>query len=183
MTSENQIVENVKNMIFTIRGQKVMIDRDLAMLYEVETKKLNQSVKRNIERFPNDFMFQLSNEEQKELVTNCDRFATLKHSTSNAYAFTEHGVTMLSSILKSKKAIEINIQVVRAFIALRQYALLQNSKSQEVEELKKMLLLHIENSNNKFSQHDKAINQIINVLNNLIENPRKPNKIGFNIED
>lgn len=81
---------------------------------------------------------------------------------------------MLSSVLNSEKAVEINIQVVRAFIALRQYAILQTSKSQEIEEVKKMLLLHIENTDNKFSQHDKAINQIINVLNNLIEKPREP---------
>ena len=90
---------------------------------------------------------------------------------------------MLSSVLKSKKAIEVNIQVVRAFIALRQYAILQTSKSQEIEELKKMLLLHIENTDNKFSQHDKAINQIINVLNNLIEKPREPKKISFDTDN
>lgn len=90
---------------------------------------------------------------------------------------------MLSSVLNSEKAIEINIQVVRAFIALRQYAILQTSKSQEIEEVKKMLLLHIENTDNKFSQHDKAINQIINVLNNLIEKPRETKKIGFNTDN
>ncbi len=170
----------IENKIFAIRGQKVMIDRDLAELYEVETKRLNEAVKRNIERFPSDFMFQLSNDEQNELVANCDRFKTLKHSSSNAYAFTEHGVAMLSSVLKSKKAVEINIQIIRAFISLRKYAMLQSSKTQEIEEVKKMLLLHVENTNNKLSQHDKAINQIINVLNNLIEKPRETKKIGFN---
>lgn len=183
MSNEIQKVEYIKDRIFTIRGQKVMIDRDLAELYEVETKRLNEAVKRNIERFPADFMFQLNDDEQNELVANCDRFKTLKHSSSNAYAFTEHGVAMLSSVLKSKKAIEVNIQVVRAFIALRQYAMLQTSKSQEIEEVKKMLLLHIENTDNKFSQHDKAINQIINVLNNLIEKPRETKKIGFNTDN
>lgn len=83
-----------------------MIDRDLAELYGVETKKLNQAVKRNIKRFPADFMFQLTNEEQAELVTNCDHLQKLKYSSNNAYVFTEHGVTMLSSILNSDRAIE-----------------------------------------------------------------------------
>ena len=84
-----------------------MIDRDLAELYGVETKRLNEAVKRNKKRFPVDFMFQLTDEEQNELVANCDRFEKLKHSTSNSYAFTEHGVTMLASVLNSERAIEI----------------------------------------------------------------------------
>ena len=84
-----------------------MIDRDLAELYGVATKVLNQAVKRNIERFPEDFMFQLTDEEQTELVTNCDHLKKLKFSYQNAYAFTEHGVTMLSSVLNSKKAIDL----------------------------------------------------------------------------
>lgn len=183
MSNEIQKVEYIKDRIFTIRGQKVMIDRDLAELFGVKTKVLNQTVKRNIKRFPVDFMFQLSDEEQNELVTNCDHLKNLKFSYQNAFVFTEHGITMLSSVLNSEKAIEINIQVVRAFIALRQYAILQTSKSQEIEEVKKMLLLHIENTDNKFSQHDKAINQIINVLNNLIEEPREPKKIGFDTDN
>ena len=172
----------IENRIFTIRGQKVMIDRDLAEMYGVETKKLNQAVKRNIERFPSDFMFQLTDEEQRELVTFCDHLKNLKYSYQNAYAFTEHGVTMLSSILNSSKAIEINIQVVRAFIKLRQYAITQNSTNKQIEELRKMLLLHIENCDSKFSEHDKAISQIITVLNNLIEKPRDTKKIGFRVD-
>jgi len=111
--------EVIENMILVIREKKVMIDRDLAGLYEVETKVLNQAVKRNIDRFPLDFMFQLSPAEKKELVTNCDRFAILKHSSVMPYAFTEYGVAMLSSVLNSPRAIKINIHIIRAFIRLR----------------------------------------------------------------
>lgn len=167
----NNKISIIENKIFTIRSQKVMIDRDLAELYEVETKRLNEQVKRNLKRFPEDFMFQLSNEEQKELVANCDRFKNLKHSTSNAYAFTEQGVAMLTSILNSDIAININIQIMRAFVKLRQYAL-QNDNSVEIKELKKLLNLYIE-------KNDSRINQIIHVLNNLIEQPRETKKIGF----
>ncbi len=167
----NNKISIIENKIFTIRSQKVMIDRDLAELYEVETKRLNEQVKRNLKRFPEDFMFQLSNDEQKELVANCDRFKNLKHSTSNAYAFTEQGVAMLTSILNSDIAININIQIMRAFVKLRQYAL-QNDNSVEIKELKKLLNLYIE-------KNDSRINQIIHVLNNLIEQPRETKKIGF----
>ena len=171
----------IEDRIFTIRGQKVMIDRDLAELYGVETKRLNEAVKRNIKRFPTDFMFQLSDDEQKELVANCDRLIKLRHSTSNAYVFTEHGVTMLSGVLNSEKAIEINVQIVRTFVKLRQYALSHSSASQEIAELRKMLMLHIENTDNRFKEHDKAIKQIITVLNNLIETPKKSKPVGFNV--
>ena len=101
----NEIVtlDVLKERIFTIRNKRVMIDRDLAELYGVSTKKLNQAVKRNIMRFPSDFMFQLTDKEQNELVTICDRLHNLKHSSTNSYAFTEHGVTMLSSVLNSEK--------------------------------------------------------------------------------
>ena len=99
----NEIVtlDVLKERIFTIRNKRVMIDRDLAELYGVSTKKLNQAVKRNIMRFPSDFMFQLTDKEQNKLVTICDRLHNLKHSSTNSYAFTEHGVTMLSSVLNS----------------------------------------------------------------------------------
>ena len=113
-----------------------MIDRDLAELYGVATKVLNQAVKRNMERFPEDFMFQLTDKEQNELVTNCDHLKNLNFSYQNAYAFTEHGVTVLSSVLNSKKAIEINVQVVRAFIALRQFAINYKDLQQQITELR-----------------------------------------------
>ena len=98
-----------------------MIDRDIAMLYGVETKALNQAVKRNIERFPERFRFQLSVEETSELVTVCDRFKSLKHSSVMPYAFTEQGISMLSTVLHSKTAIEVSIQIMDAFVAMRHY--------------------------------------------------------------
>lgn len=112
---------NIENKILLIRNEQVMIDRDLAELYGIETKRLNEAVKRNIERFPADFMFSLNEMEKNELVANCDRFAVLKHSSTMPNAFTEQGVAMLSSVLKSKTAVEINIQIMRAFIAMRRF--------------------------------------------------------------
>jgi len=106
-------------LIFTIRGRKVMIDSDLAMLYEVPTKALKQQVKRNKSRFPEDFMFLLDNSEKEELVTNCDRLRNLQHSSVNPMAFTEQGVAMLSTVLRSEKAIRINIEIMRAFARYR----------------------------------------------------------------
>jgi 3-dehydroquinate dehydratase len=114
-------VLSVGQTIFTFRGIQVIIDRDLAQLYGVETKQLNQQVRRNIERFPLSFRFQLTKEEKDELVTNCDRFNSLKHSTVNPYAFTEQGVAMLSAVLKSDTAIKVSIQIMQAFVAMRRY--------------------------------------------------------------
>ncbi|MPV86070.1 ORF6N domain-containing protein [Ostreibacterium oceani] len=109
----------IENRIFTIRDTQVMIDRDIAEMYDVETKVLNQAVKRNIERFPEKFRFQLTTEERDELVTNCDRLETLKHSSSMPYAFTEQGVAMLSAVLKSSTAIQVSLQIMDAFVEMR----------------------------------------------------------------
>ena len=98
-----------------------MIDRDLAELYGVETKRLNEAVKRNIERFPERFRFQLTKEEMAELVANCDQFNSLKHSTVRSYAFTEQGVAMLSTVLRSKTAIRVSIRIMDAFVAMRRF--------------------------------------------------------------
>ena len=108
-----------QSLIFEFRAYKVMVDADLAALYETETKVLKQQVKRNIDRFPDDFMFQLTREEKEQLVTNCDRLSNLKHSSVNPLVFTEQGVAMLSSVLRSKKAISINIDIMRAFAKYR----------------------------------------------------------------
>lgn len=118
-----------------------MIDRDLAELYGVETKVLNQAVKRNIERFPNSFRFQLSELEKEELVTNCDRFNGLKHSTSNPFAFTEQGVAMLSAVLKSDTAVLTSIRIIEAFVAMRNFlmnnaAIFQCMDQLEMKQLK-----------------------------------------------
>lgn len=112
MPNKKLEILSIKSKIFTIRGIKVMIDRDLAALYGIPTFRLNEAVKRNKKRFPENFMFQLSKDEKKELIANCDRFATLKHSPTAPYAFTEHGVAMLSSVLNSERAIQINISII-----------------------------------------------------------------------
>lgn len=114
-------MDDIQNRIFTFRGIQVMIDRDLAEFYNVPTKRLNEQVKRNIDRFPQDFCFQLNTNERNELVANCDRFNTLKHSSSLPYAFTEQGVAMLSGVLKSETAVKMSIQIINAFVAMRRF--------------------------------------------------------------
>lgn len=131
----------IENKIYEIRGQKVMLDFDLAEMYEIETKNLNKAVKRNIERFPEDFMFQLTDEEAKYLISDI-RFqnGTLSNSWFRylPFAFTEQGVAMLSGILRSPKAVEVNINIMRAFVHMRQY-LLSHTPKQELEELRKRI--------------------------------------------
>lgn len=180
--SEMQKIRSLDDMILIIRDQRVMIDRDLAKLYEVPTFRLNEAVKRHKERFPLDFMFKLTKQEVDELIANCDEFAPLKHSSSYPYAFTEHGVAMLASVLNSDRAIEINIEIIRAFVRLRKYVNALNEE-QDIDELKKMLLLHIENCDTKFSEHENSIQNIIHVLNGLmkVEN-HETRKIGFTAE-
>lgn len=111
----------IEGKILSIRNTQVMVDRDLAELYGVETKRLNEQVKRNIERFPERFRFQLSTVETNELVTNCDRFESLKHSSVSPYVFTEQGVAMLSSVLRSETAVSVSIQIMDAFVAMRHF--------------------------------------------------------------
>lgn len=164
-------IEIIETKILILRGQKVMLDRDLAQLYEVETKVLNQAVKRNIERFPKEFMFKLNDNELKELVTNCDRFKTLKHTTSLPYAFTEYGVAMLSSVLNSKKAIAVNIQIIQLFIKMKELALSNKDISQRISELERYFI-------NYAKDNDEQIQKINETLNYLID-VTKPTQIGF----
>ena len=117
----------IESLIMVFREQQIMLDRDLAMLYGVETKALNQAVKRNLKRFPERFRFQLSEQEKNELVTNCDRFKSLKHSNVAPYAFTEQGISMLSTVLHSQTAIEMSIKIMDAFVAMRHF-LIQNAQ-------------------------------------------------------
>jgi hypothetical protein len=164
-------LEKIENKIFLIRGLKVMIDRDLAELYGVDTKVLNQSVKRNIDRFPEDFMFRLKLVEYNELVTNCDRFASLKHSSAMSYAFTEQGVAMLSSVLKSSKAIKVNIAIMRVFVKIKEYAFTYKILDEKIKELEK-----------KYDDHDDKIIEIFRTLNCLIRGDgekKKKEEIGF----
>ena len=112
---------DITRLIIVVRGQQVLIDRDIAMLYKVETKVLNQKVKRNVARFPERFRFQLTKQEMLELVTNCDRFNSLKHSTSFPFAFTEQGISMLSAVVTSQKAVDTSIRIMDAFVGMRRY--------------------------------------------------------------
>ncbi len=143
----------IENRIFTIRGIQVMIDRDLAEVYSVDTKVLNQAVKRNIERFPEIFRFQLSENEKIELVTNCDRFSSLKHSSSLPFAFTEQGVSMLSAVLRSDTAIRVSIQIMNAFVEMRKLVL---NNAGLFQRLDKMEVKQIE-ADQKFEQIFKAL--------------------------
>lgn len=113
--------EEIAQLIMNVRGMQVMVDRDLAVLYGVETKRLNEQVRRNIERFPERFRFQLTKEETDELVANCDRLNALKHSTVTPYVFTEQGISMLSTVLHSQTAIAVSIKIVDAFVSMRRF--------------------------------------------------------------
>jgi len=172
---------SIQNMIYEIRGMKVMLDSDLAELYGVPTYRLNEAVKRNINRFPEDFMFQLCDDEIKNLLRS--QIAISKSIRGGRrylpYVFTEQGVSMLSTVLKSEKAIDININIMRAFVQMRKYVFFQNNTYEQITELRKLLMLHIENNDNKFSEHDEAIKFIMLALNNMIEKPKETKTIGF----
>jgi hypothetical protein len=162
--------ELVMSKIYIVRGQKVMLDRDLAELYGVETKVLKQAVRRNIERFPEDFMFELSNEEFAILRS---QFVTSSWGGSRyvSMAFTEQGVTMLSCILNSKRAIQLNIQIVRIFTKIREMLTNTLSVQLEIEEIKK-----------KLENQDKNIELVFTYLDELIEkqgNPKPRPRVGF----
>lgn len=161
--------EIVIHKILLLRGKRVMIDKDIAELYGVTTKRLNEQVKRNKKRFPEDFMFQLSQEEKDEVVANCDHLKTLKFSPNLPFAFTEHGAVMLASVLNSDRAIEVNIQIVRIFTQIRE-VLLTN----------KDILLKLEILERKTTGHDEEIRVIFEALKGLINPPREPRRrIGF----
>jgi len=126
----------IQNKIFEVRGYRVMLDLHLAELYQVETRALKQAVKRNIDRFPSDFMFELSKDEWLGLITNCDKFPdNIRHTPTPPMAFTEQGVAMLSSVLRSKVAIEVNISIMRAFVLMRQMVIGYEELLKRIEEL------------------------------------------------
>ena len=204
----------VESKIFLIRGKQVMVDRDLAELYGVETKRITEAVKRNIERFPEEFRFQLTSEEyeflRSQFVTSKEKddFLRSQSATLNdekkilrsqsatsknreetrggrqylPYVFTEQGVAMLSAVLHSQTAVQVSIRIMNAFVQLRHYVSSQIVKTDdkaELTEIRRLLLLHIDHCDKKFSDQDKKINRIIQVLNNLIEEPQPKRKIGF----
>lgn len=160
----------IQNRIYQIRGLNVMLDFDLAEMYNVQTKRLKEQVRRNIERFPSDFMFELTKTEWIELVANCDQLPeNLKHSTVRPFAFTQEGVAMLSGVLRSPTAIEVNISIMRAFVVLRQYAL-------GYAELNQKLETFMINTNIQFNE----IYQALTELASQKEEENKPRKrIGY----
>ena len=180
----------IQNKIYEIRGQKVMIDRDLAEMYGVQTKALNQAVKRNIERFPEDFMYQLTTEETQNWKSQIVTTNSIKMGLRrNPYAFTELGVAMLSSVLTSKIAIQVNIGIMRAFVAVRQYLLSANNPTQEIEDLKQRVKELEESSedtlaaiNDLSEDTRKELDDIYLALTELAEKKKKLpncNKIGY----
>ena len=160
--------ERIISRIFLIRGKKMMLDKDLAELYEVEAKALNQAVKRNIARFPEDFMFQLNKQENEVLRS---QFVTLKngrgqHRKYMPYVFTEQGVAMLSSVLRSERAIQVNIQIIRTFTQLRELLATHKDLREKIENIEK--------------KYDKQLREIFEAIKHLLAEKTKPkNPIGF----
>ena len=159
--------ERIISRIFLIRGKKIMIDRDLAELYEVETRALNQAVRRNINRFPKDFMFQLSKQEtelwkSQIVITNKER----KGLRRNPLVFTEQGVAMLSSVLNSNKAIQVNIQIIRTFATLRELLTTNKELRKKIESVER--------------KYDKQLKDVFNVMKQLLVEEAKPKRrVGF----
>lgn len=175
MDSELIPREAIQSKILFLRGKRVMLDRDLAILYEVETKVLNQAVKRNITRFPDDFMFQLTNEELKGLRS---QIVTSKRGGQRylPYAFTELGVAMLSSILNSEKAIQVNIRIMRTFNKIREMLINYQEIKQKIEDMERKYDHQFKINNYLFEEVFKEIKAI----NKLLEPPENPEKkIGF----
>jgi predicted transcriptional regulator len=174
------LLPRIEHQILVIRGQKVMVDADLAALYGVPTKALNQAVKRNSARFPSDFMFQLTDVEKSEVVTNCDHLVKLKFSKSLPFAFTEYGAVAIANVLASPQAVEMGIYVVRAFVHLRQAASLHSDLAKRLAELEeKTAVLDIRHDN--FSQTTRAqFRKVFDALRELTISPEPPKRpIGF----
>lgn len=170
-------IEQIERRIYLIRGYKVMVDADLANLYQVKTKVLNQAVRRNIERFPKDFMFQLTSEEVKALRSH---FVTLekgrgKHRKYFPYAFTEQGVAMLSSVLRSPRAIAINILIMRAFVKLRELLFTHKGLARKIGELEQRVGTH--------DQHIlKIFEQIHELMTPVLPPPEPKRRIGYHTD-
>jgi hypothetical protein len=166
-------LESIQRKILLIRGKKVMIDADLAEIYGVTTKVLNQAVKRNKDRFPLDFMFKLTKTEKKEVVTKCDHLEKLKYSPSLPNAFTEHGAIMLATVLNSPVAVSASIQVVRAFVRLREIIATHHHLVQKLNELER-----------KLGKHDDEIRVLFEAIKQLMRDEKKPKReIGFRIKE
>ncbi len=168
-------LQTIQSRIYEVRGQKVMLDFDLAELYEVETRVLNQAVKRNIDIFPDDFMFQLSQKEWESMLSQIVMtYPAKRPKTALPLAFTEHGVTMLANVLKSKKARQTSIAIVRAFIVLKQFALNYKEIADKLKELE-----------NKYNKQFKDVYEAINYLlqkDKQETGQRERKRIGFNTD-
>ena len=181
-------LQPIQNIIHEIRGQYVMFDFDLAVLYGVETRRLKEQVRRNIERFPDDFMFQLTNYEWKELVANCDKLPeNIKHSPVTPYAFTQEGVSMLSGVLRSPVATEANIRIMRTFVAMRNliaYAVKTKGLDERIkalEEANEEILKDINDLSEDTRMQLELINESLAELQAKKKESEKPRRrvIGF----
>jgi len=166
-------IERLESRILLFRGKKVMINANLAELYGVETKVLNQAVKRHIDRFPPDFLFKLTNSEKLEVVTNCDHLERLKYSPVLPHAFTEHGAIMAATVLNSPRAVQVSVYVVRAFVRLRRMMVQHKDLASKLDKLE-----------HKVGKHDRQIVALIDAIRQLMAPPPDPPKkqIGFQTE-
>ena len=159
-------MERVENRILTIRGHRVMVDSDLAEIYGVPTKRLNEQVKRNAERFPEDFAFRLTTGEKMELVAKCDRFSRLKHSTAFPLVFTEHGAIMAANVMNSQRAIEASVYVVRAFVKMREVLATHKELVHRLNEME--------------GKYDRQFKVVFDAIRGLMEPPKLPHRrIGY----
>jgi len=169
-------LELIEDIILSLRGQRVMLDRDLAALYGTTTKVFNQAVKRNEAKFPSDFRFQLTDEEKKEVVTKRDHLKSLKYSPVLPYAFTEHGALMAANVLNSEQANSMSVYIVRAFVRLRE-TILGNSK----------LALKMMEVEKRLDRHDESLNALVNAIECLLDEPeekgKKKRRMGFVVEE
>jgi hypothetical protein len=163
-------VGKIENRILLIRDEKVIIDADLAEFYGVPTKRLNEQVKRNKDRFPDDFMFQLYSDEKAEVVANCDHLENLKYSRVLPYAFTEHGAIMAAGVLNTSRAIEVSVFIVRAFVNLRQMVAGHKDLQRKIAQIERRL-----------TDHDEKIIELVNLIKQLLnpEPPPKKRRIGY----
>jgi hypothetical protein len=162
-------IERIERSILLLRGEKVMLDSDLAEIYGVETKALNQAVKRNASRFPEDFMYQLTEAEKSEVVTNCDHLARIRFSPHLPYAFTEHGALMLANVLNSERAAQTSVLVVRAFVRLRQLLSSNAELARKLESLEK--------------KYDAQFKVVFDAIRQLMSPPARPKReIGFHVK-
>ena len=158
--------ETIESKILILRGEKAMLDSDLASLYNVKTKQLKRAVNRNLERFPEDFMFKLTKDEYQALRCHFGTLKRGKHAKYLPYAFTEQGVAMLSSVLNSKRAILVNIQIVRAFTKLRKMLLIHEDLKRKIESMER--------------KYDKQFRVVFDTIRKLLTPPKKPKRrIGF----